>query len=109
MSRNRKFLRPFTGVGDVMSEDVGQSTPVPEQYPGDDQANQTFRQEEEVGGQPQAVDVGVGDNTVEQVSSPALPRGLNARGAAAGESPRYPGRVRRKPIRFKDFDMDDSG
>ena len=49
-----------------------------------------------------------GDNT-EQISLPALLRDLNVSGAAAGESPRYPRRVRRKPLRFKNFKMDESG
>ena len=89
------------------------SSPVPHQYPdnGDDRASQTVRQEEEVGGQPQAVDIGAGDNstdiTIDQESLPVLQRSQDT-GGTAGEGPRYPGRVRRKPLRFKDFEMDES-
>ena len=41
--RNRKFMRPYTGVADVMAEEVVHSSPVPHQYPdnGDDRANHT--------------------------------------------------------------------
>ena len=112
--RNRKFLRPYTGVADVLAEEVVHSSPVAQQYQdsGDDRANQTVRQEEEVGEQPQAVDIGGGDNgmniTVQQESLPVIQRSQNASGTA-GEGPRYPPRVRRKPLRFKDFEMDESG
>ena len=112
--RNRKFLRPFSGVADMMAEDVAHNSPVSQQHPGDGdvQVHQTVRQEEAGGGQSQAVGVGGDDsgmdNTADQVTSPAQPRSQDMDGADAGESPRYPRRERRKPIRFKDFEMDGS-
>ena len=97
-----------------MAEEGVHSSPVPQQYPdnGDDRASQSVRQEEEVGGQPQAVDIGGRDNgtdiTADQESLPIIPRSQDT-GGTAGEGPKYPGRVRRKPLRFKDFEMDESG
>ena len=49
------------------------------------------------------------DNTAEQVPLPALPVSQDASGTDVGESCRYPGRVRRKPSKFRDFEMEDSG
>ena len=51
------------------------------------------------------------DNDVkaEIVSSPPSSPVLDANGRETDEIRRYPGRVRRKPSRFNDYEMDDSG
>ena len=70
--RNRKFLRTFTGVADIMAEDVPQQHPVVEGCP----AAQVIRQEESDGNSFQTIDLGEEDNgrdnTMEQIPKPAL-------------------------------------
>ena len=93
----------------MMAEDV------PQQHPDDEDgpAAQIIRQEKVDGDQSQTVDLGRGDNSgnniSEEVPLPALPQGQDASGTNAGEGRRYPGRVRRKPTKFRDFEMDKSG
>ena len=104
--RNRKYLRSFTGVSDVMADDVVHSNTIPQQHPSEVDG-QVVSQEGAVGEESQAVDHE--ESTAEQVTLPTVPQDQDASGAAAGEGHRYPRRVRRKPSRFKDFEMDDSG
>ena len=58
--RNRKFLRTFNGVADMMADAI-----VPQQQPGDGDGPvyQPVRQEEVDGGQSQAVGVGGDDSS----------------------------------------------
>ena len=98
----------FTGVADLLAEEVTQ------QHPDEGgAAAQIIRQEEVDGDQFQTVGLGrvdnSGDNTAEQIPLPALPQGRVAVGTDAGEGRRSPGRVRKKPSRCKDFEMDESG
>ena len=101
--RNRKFLRTYIGVADLMSDDVPQQHPHEESGP----AAQMIRQEEVSVDQPQAVDLGGGDNrgdkTAEQQPLSTMPAGQDTGGAETGASRRYPGRERKKPSRFKDL------
>ena len=81
--RNRKFLRTFMGVADMMADDV------PQQHPNNEggSANQIIRPEDGDGIQSETIDLeggdDSGDNTVEQVTVPvpALPQGRDAGGA----------------------------
>ena len=110
--RNRNFLKTFKRVADMMAEDV------PQQHPDDEDgpAAQIIRQEEVDGDQSKTIDLGGGDNggnsIAEKVPLPALPllpQGRDARGTNAGEDRRYPGREKRKPTKFSDFEIDKSG
>ena len=90
----------------MMADDVVHSNTIPLQLPSEVDG-QVIRQEEAVGEESQAVDHG--ESTAEQVTLPTIPQDQDASGAAAGEGHRYPRRERRKPSRFKDFEMNDSG
>ena len=63
--------------------------------------------------QPQTVQLGGGDNgwedIAEQVPVPALPQGQDTGRTEVGETHRYSGRIRGKPVKFKDFETDESG
>ena len=68
--RNRKYLRSFTGVSDIMADDVVHSNTIPQQHPSEVDG-QVIRQGDAVGEESLAVDHGEGG--VEQVTLPTMP------------------------------------
>ena len=112
--RNRKFLRPFTGVADLMADQDAPSDAVLQQHSdkreGCAEASQLLRQEALGGAQSDTVDTVTPNNdvTAELISSSPLSQSEDASGTATGEIHRYPGRVRKRPARFNDYEMDSS-
>ena len=112
--RNRKFLRPFTGVADMMADNDALDDTVPQQHSDDRddraEASLIVRQEASGGAQSDTVDIVAPDDvTAEEIPLTPSSQVQDAGRTDIGVSHRYPGRFRRKPARFKDYEMDDSG
>ena len=81
--RNWKFLRSFTGVADIMAEDIDHGNAIPQQHSGlgveGRPADQMAGQDGTAGNQPHTVHLGEENNggadIAGQVPVPAIPQG----------------------------------
>ena len=118
--RNRKFLRTFNGVADMMADD----TPKPMAWE-DNECHSTsknlpgpgerVRQKGVDDGRDQAVQGGAAREVTQQAQEAdgavvgedvreVTQQAQEADGAVVGERTRYPRRERRVPVRYKDFE-----